>query len=83
MAGGRGFEPRLTESESAVLPLYDPPASVGYGPKLGSEGALSTGDRAHCQNYRAGCNTFINPDRNISARVAERHAAGPYQRRAN
>lgn len=25
MAGGRGFEPRLTESESAVLPLDDPP----------------------------------------------------------
>ena len=30
VAGGRGFEPRLTESESAVLPLYDPPAgSIG------------------------------------------------------
>ena len=27
MAGGRGFEPRLTESESAVLPLDDPPGS--------------------------------------------------------
>ena len=25
MAGGLGFEPRLTESESAVLPLDDPP----------------------------------------------------------
>ncbi len=25
LAGGRGFEPRLTESESAVLPLDDPP----------------------------------------------------------
>lgn len=25
VAGGRGFEPRLTESESAVLPLDDPP----------------------------------------------------------
>ena len=25
MAGGRGFEPRLTESESVVLPLDDPP----------------------------------------------------------
>src|SRR5690625_1657997 len=25
MAGGRGFEPRLTESESAVLPLNYPP----------------------------------------------------------
>ena len=25
LAGGRGFEPRLTESESVVLPLDDPP----------------------------------------------------------
>jgi hypothetical protein len=25
MAGGLGVEPRLTESESAVLPLDDPP----------------------------------------------------------
>ena len=25
LAGGRGFEPRLAESESAVLPLDDPP----------------------------------------------------------
>jgi len=27
-AGGRGFEPRLAESESAVLPLDDPPRKV-------------------------------------------------------
>src|SRR2546430_25328 len=27
MAGELGFEPRLTESESAVLPLDDPPAA--------------------------------------------------------
>ena len=26
MAGGQGFEPRQAESESAVLPLDDPPA---------------------------------------------------------
>ena len=25
LAGGLGFEPRLTESESVVLPLDDPP----------------------------------------------------------
>lgn len=25
LAGGRGFEPRFTESESVVLPLNDPP----------------------------------------------------------
>ena len=28
VAGGRGFEPRLTESESVVLPLDDPPIFV-------------------------------------------------------
>ena len=48
MAGGRGFEPRLTESESVVLPLYDPPTGSGVAPKLSSRQALSTGDRAHC-----------------------------------
>jgi hypothetical protein len=26
LAGGLGFEPRLAESESAVLPLDDPPS---------------------------------------------------------
>lgn len=31
LAGGRGFEPRLTESESAVLPLDDPPKGDGGG----------------------------------------------------
>ena len=30
LAGGRGFEPRLTESESAVLPLDDPPSMMNY-----------------------------------------------------
>jgi hypothetical protein len=29
MAGGPGFEPRLTESESAVLPLNYPPKATG------------------------------------------------------
>ena len=32
MAGGPGFEPRLAESESAVLPLNYSPA--GFGMKL-------------------------------------------------
>ena len=32
VAGGLGFEPRLTESESAVLPLnYPPPGTCSYG----------------------------------------------------
>ena len=30
MAGGLGFEPRLAESESAVLPLDDPPTKVFF-----------------------------------------------------
>ena len=29
LVGGLGFEPRLAESESAVLPLDDPPAVAG------------------------------------------------------
>lgn len=29
MAGGLGIEPRLTESESVVLPLDDPPKTAG------------------------------------------------------
>src|SRR5690606_27589545 len=33
MAGGLGFEPRLTESESAVLPLDDPPIRSPLGSK--------------------------------------------------
>ena len=28
LAGGRGFEPRLTDPESGVLPLDDPPAAI-------------------------------------------------------
>ena len=28
LAGGPGFEPRFTESESVVLPLNDPPKPV-------------------------------------------------------
>jgi hypothetical protein len=28
LAGGLGFEPRLAESESAVLPLDDPPSDA-------------------------------------------------------
>ena len=30
LAGGPGFEPRLTESESAVLPLNYPPAGANF-----------------------------------------------------
>ena len=29
MAGGEGFEPPLAESESAVLPLDEPPGNLG------------------------------------------------------
>ena len=34
MAGGLGFEPRLAESESAVLPLDDPPPARYVAPRL-------------------------------------------------
>ena len=39
LAGGLGFEPRLAESESAVLPLDDPPPAMGPRPPA-SPGAL-------------------------------------------
>src|SRR5690606_25512844 len=32
LAGGLGFEPRFTESESVVLPLDDPPRTVPVWP---------------------------------------------------
>ena len=37
MAGGRGFEPRLTGPEPAVLPLYDPPNEVHIFPEVPSK----------------------------------------------
>lgn len=43
LAGGRGFEPRLAESESAVLPLDDPPkvlriiAAAARGCQMGGD----------------------------------------------
>gem|GEM_PF-1896963 len=33
LAGGRGFEPRLTDPESVVLPLDDPPSTPNSLPK--------------------------------------------------
>ena len=44
MAGGLGFEPRLEESESSVLPLDDPPRIQIKG-QTGKETA-----RAVCEN---------------------------------
>ena len=53
MAGGGGFEPPLTESESAVLPLDDPPEANSLGQELGASDVLSTdvslNKRIHCQ----------------------------------
>ena len=50
LAGGLGFEPRLTESESAVLPLDDPPRSErpsGDGRwETGIDGISLSGDPA-------------------------------------
>ena len=37
LAGGLGFEPRLAESESAVLPLDDPPPGERRAGKLGRQ----------------------------------------------
>ena len=43
VAGGLGFEPRLAESESAVLPLDDPPSARRIAPALDSTKRASLG----------------------------------------
>ena len=40
MAGGLGFEPRLAESESAVLPLDDPPSEQSSNRTVRKKSAL-------------------------------------------
>src|SRR5215208_4298970 len=56
MAGGLGFEPRLTESESAVLPLnYPPKDRSGRGrflrrvAKLGVQAIAQHSGRRNCE----------------------------------
>src|ERR1039457_1387271 len=44
LAGGLGFEPRLAESESAVLPLDDPPAADSALGVLSCATSLATAD---------------------------------------
>jgi hypothetical protein len=41
VAGGLGFEPRLAESESAVLPLDDPPPACECGARAAALQAAS------------------------------------------
>src|SRR3954462_5268539 len=43
LAGGRGFEPRLTESESVVLPLDDPPAGAAARHPVSRDRASGSG----------------------------------------
>ncbi len=43
MAGGLGFEPRQAESESAVLPLDDPPRPPGRGARGATEAGRIAG----------------------------------------
>src|SRR6202047_5378329 len=47
VAGGPGFEPRLTESESAVLPLNYPPPAPRKKPKRGLVAAARTVNAWH------------------------------------
>ncbi len=57
MAGGQGFEPRLTESESAVLPLDDPPKFLFIRQTAHKQPALQTLYRLeNCGRLRALCN---------------------------
>ena len=65
LAGGLGFEPRLTESESVVLPLDDPPTSKQAALPVAGRAALALsawstavrggpcGDRPSCARLRA------------------------------
>ena len=46
MAGGEGFEPPLAESESAVLPLDDPPSVSGKSPCPGLKPIIAY---CHCR----------------------------------
>ena len=64
LAGGLGFEPRLTESESVVLPLDDPPSGAGMGRRPGASGgrilvgmpaAFQEGPRRNAPGRRAKC----------------------------
>ncbi len=61
MAGGRGFEPRLTDSESAVLPLDEPPNVRGILSHA-QEGVYSTSawvsKRAIARSIRARTSTL-------------------------
>ena len=64
LAGGLGFEPRLAESESAVLPLDDPPRIGGLGVIAGwglgrksshAPAALTLLDRGRPPSLTQGC----------------------------
>src|SRR5262250_1162549 len=60
LAGGLGFEPRLTESESAVLPLNYPPPRKALAADLRAQdasrhvrGADSRAERGRYRRFRA------------------------------
>src|SRR4249919_336729 len=55
VAGGLGFEPRLTESETAVLPLDDPPTRPRAGKSIAGFGKPQP-PRAQA---RTGCGPYI------------------------
>src|SRR5436190_24120471 len=47
LAGGLGFEPRLTESESPVLPLNYPPPGTACTSSFATDATLSATDLGH------------------------------------
>ena len=51
MAGGRGFEPRSTGPEPAVLPLYDPPVIETFEKRPLSKSALICPISASSSNF--------------------------------
>ena len=79
VAGGLGFEPRLTESESAVLPLnYPPPGAAGRRREPARPGSSASRER-RLDNARA---TLCPPRETVCGRCFARGRCGSAQARA-
>lgn len=72
MAGGLGFEPRLAESESAVLPLDDPPSAGGLRSRASKPGRSGCAGR---NLVRSGAAVNLSPGLHLK-RLFEK-TAGP------
>jgi hypothetical protein len=85
VAGGPGFEPRLTESESAVLPLNYPPNAIDAGPLDSERGGGAQGLRRRSSQdvAKAPISGAAKPRSRLARRRPRgqcRFAREPYQR---